>query len=105
MTTYSGGHRSHFREPVTLSDALHLRIRNDHHIVTFFHSADGVNWTRHGLRFETSGYHANTAGDLLSLRPALFAAGRGRTELVEILRVPLHPYSFPRSAHCCGPGT
>jgi len=43
--------------------------------VTFFHSADGVNWTRHRVRFEASGYHANTAGDLLSLRPALFAAG------------------------------
>ncbi len=31
--------------------------------------------------------------------------GRGRTELVEFLRIPLHPYSFPRSADCCGPGT
>ena len=58
-------------------DALHLRIRNDHHVVTFFYSADGQEWTRHGLRFETSGYNANTVSDLLSLRPALFAAGRG----------------------------
>ena len=31
--------------------------------------------------------------------------GRGRTELVEFLRVPLHPYSFPRVADCCGLGT
>jgi len=77
MITYSGGHRSHFREPVPPSATLRLRIRNDHHIVTSFHSADGVNWTRHGLRFETSGYNANTASDLLSLRPALFAAGHG----------------------------
>jgi xylan 1,4-beta-xylosidase len=77
MITYAGGHRSHFREPVPPSDVMHLRIRNDHHIVTFFHSADGLAWTRHGLRFEISGYHANTMSDLLSLRPALFAAGRG----------------------------
>jgi xylan 1,4-beta-xylosidase len=77
MITYAGGHRSHFREPVPPSDVMHLRVRNDHHIVTFFHSADGLAWTRHGLRFETSGYHANTVSDLLSLRPALFAAGRG----------------------------
>ena len=77
MTTYSGGHRSHFAEPVAPSGTLHLRIRNDQHIVTFFHSADGVEWIRHGLRFETSGYHANTVSDLLSLRPALFAAGQG----------------------------
>jgi xylan 1,4-beta-xylosidase len=77
MTTYSGGHHSHWREPVAPSDSLYLRIRNDHHIVTFFHSPDGGDWTRHGVRFETSGYNANTASDLLSLRPALFAAGRG----------------------------
>ena len=32
---------------------------------------------RHGVRYETSGYHANTAGDLQSLRPALYAAGDG----------------------------
>ena len=77
MTTYSGGHRSHFTEPVAPSGTLHLRIRNDDHIVTFFHSADGVEWIRHGLRFETSGYNANTVSDLLSLRPALFATGQG----------------------------
>ena len=45
--------------------------------MTLFHSADGTEWTRHGLRLETSGYHANTVSDLLSLRPALFAAGPG----------------------------
>jgi xylan 1,4-beta-xylosidase len=77
MTTYSGGRRSHFREAVAPSDTLCLRIRNDQHIVSLFYSADGRRWTRHGLRFETSGYNANTVSDLLSLRPALFAAGRG----------------------------
>ena len=30
--------------------------------------------------------------------------GRGRTELVEFLRIPLHPYSFPRSARLLRPG-
>ena len=64
-------------QAVAPSDSLHLRIRNDHHIVTFFHRADGREWIRHGVRFETSGYNANTASDLLSLRPALFAAGHG----------------------------
>ena len=77
MTTYSGGHRSHFREPAVPGAPLRLRIVNDRHVVTLFYSADGTGWTRHGLRFEASGYHANTVSDLLSLRPALFAAGRG----------------------------
>ncbi|CCH88160.1 Glycoside hydrolase [Modestobacter italicus] len=76
LVTYGGGKRSHYREPVAPSDSLHLRIRNDRHVVTFWHSPDGVDWTRHGMRFEASGYHANTAGDLLSLRPAVFAAGQ-----------------------------
>ena len=77
MTTYNGGRRSHWREPAPVAPVLHLRIVNERHIVTFLHSVDGAAWTRHELRFETSGYHANTAGQLLSLRPALFAAGGG----------------------------
>ena len=79
MTTFSGGKRSHFREPVATTGTLHLRIRNDHHVVTCWHSPDGHEWTRHGMRFEVSGYHANTIGDLLSLRPAIYAAGDGAT--------------------------
>jgi xylan 1,4-beta-xylosidase len=77
MRTYSGGHASHWREPAPAARTLDLRIENDRHIVTFSYRQEGGDWVRHGVRFETSGYHANTAGDLLSLRPALFAAGNG----------------------------
>jgi xylan 1,4-beta-xylosidase len=77
MTTYNGGRRSHWREAVPSARALHLRIVSDRHIVTCYHRADGTTWTRHGTRFEASGYHANTAGQLLSLRPAIFAAAGG----------------------------
>ena len=84
MITYSGGQPSHWREPVPSGRSLHLRIRNDEHIVSLFYSVDGETWTRHGIRFETSGYHANTAGDLLSLRPALFAAGPGTVRFADV---------------------
>ena len=77
MTSYRGGKISHWREPVPATRRLFLKIVNDHHIVTFFYSTDGRNWTRHGVRSETSGCHANTMDDLASLRPALFAAGPG----------------------------
>ncbi|WP_439592918.1 family 43 glycosylhydrolase [Microbacterium sp.] len=77
MLSYSGGVRSHWRQPVPRADRLTLRIRNDAHIVTGWFRADGGEWERHGVRYETSGYHANTVGDLLSLRPALYAAGEG----------------------------
>ena len=56
---------------------MRLRIRNDAHIVTGWYRLPGDEWVRHGVRYETSGYHANTAGDLQSLRPALYAAGDG----------------------------
>jgi xylan 1,4-beta-xylosidase len=78
MRTFSGGRVSHWPEPAPATRRLELRILNDRHIVSFFYRQPGGAWTRHGIRFETSGYHANTAGDLLSLRPALFAAGGGR---------------------------
>ena len=41
-------------------------------------------WTRYPLRLECSGYHANTAGDLVSLRPAVFAAGDGRARITDL---------------------
>lgn len=77
MVTYRGGKPSYWREPAPSGDRLFLRIANDRQIVTFFYSRDGEVWTRHGVRSEVSGYNANTMDDLLSLRPALFAAGHG----------------------------
>jgi xylan 1,4-beta-xylosidase len=56
---------------------LHIRLRNDRHIVTMFTSADGEDWTKFDVQIETSGYHHNVAYDFLSLRPAIYAAGAG----------------------------
>ncbi|MFE5673216.1 family 43 glycosylhydrolase [Agromyces sp. NPDC056523] len=77
MLSYSGGHRTHWREPAPSARRLRLRIRNEEHIVTSWYALPGGEWVRHGLRYETSGYHANTMGDLLSLRPAIYSAGEG----------------------------
>jgi xylan 1,4-beta-xylosidase len=78
MNSYRGGKSSYWREPAPETRSLHLKIRNDRHIVTLFYSIDGQNWTRHGVRGEVSGYHANTIDDLQGLKPALFAACEGR---------------------------
>lgn len=77
MVTYRGGKPSYWGEPAPATRKLHLRIVNDRQIVSFYYSVDGREWTRHGVRSEVSGYNANTVDDLLSLRPALFAAGTG----------------------------
>lgn len=77
MRSYSGGMRTHWREPAPAVRRMTLRLRNDAHIVTGWYRVPGESWTRHAVRYETSGYHANTAGDLQSLRPALYASGHG----------------------------
>jgi xylan 1,4-beta-xylosidase len=64
-------------KPPHLSQRVHLRLRNDRHIVTLDYSADGKTWERFDRAIEVSGYHHNVAYDFLSLRPALYAAGQG----------------------------
>lgn len=63
--------------PAGVDRRLHLRIENNRHIVTIHHSLDGERWSKFGVQMEVSGYHHNVAGDFLSLRPALYAAGKG----------------------------
>ncbi len=66
-----------FDRPPEISSRFFLRLRNDRHIVTVWHSPDGSRWTKHWMQYEVSGYHHNVAGGFLSLRPALYAAGSG----------------------------
>lgn len=69
------------RKPDGLARRVWLRAKNDRHIVTFHHSADGNNWKKFDVQMEVSGYHHNVAGDFLSLRPAIYAAGRGEVRI------------------------
>lgn len=64
-------------KPGHLGQRLHLRLRNDRHIVTLHYSVDGQGWERYDRAMEVSGYHHNVGYDFLSLRPALYAAGDG----------------------------
>jgi beta-xylosidase len=64
-------------KPAHVGRRLHLRLRNDRHIVTIHYSVDGRTWERYDRGMEVSGYHHNVGYDFLSLRPALYAAGSG----------------------------
>lgn len=77
MITYGGGRPGYWREPAPATRQIQLRIVNDHHIITYYWRVGGQDWTRHAIRAEASGCHANTMQDLASLRPALYAAGKG----------------------------
>ena len=54
-----------------------MRIKNDRHIVTCYHSADGRTWSKFDRQMEVSGYHHNVRGGFMMLRPGLYAAGSG----------------------------
>ncbi|MGQ3111492.1 MAG: family 43 glycosylhydrolase [Brevundimonas sp.] len=56
---------------------MFMRIKNDRHIVTCYHSADGQTWTKFDRQMEVSGYHQNVRGGFMMLRPGLYSAGTG----------------------------
>jgi beta-xylosidase len=85
MLEYGKGDESSFAKPAQIGRRFFLRLRNNRHIVTAWHSPDGENWTRHWMQFEVSGYHHNVGGGFLSLRPALFAAGAGEVRFRNFL--------------------
>jgi len=59
---------------------VHLKLRNDHHEVSMFYSADGIEWARFPAAVDVSGYHHNSFGEFLSLRLRIYAAGNGEVE-------------------------
>lgn len=79
MSTFRAGRNDRWREPAPPMRRFQLRVVNDRHVVTMYYSPDGQRWTRHGLRQDVSGYHHNTGGELVSLRPALYAGGAGES--------------------------
>lgn len=71
------GRQRRSARPADFSKRLHIRLRNDRDTVTLHTSANGETWTKFGVQMDVSGYHHNTMGDFLSLRPAIYAAGTG----------------------------
>jgi beta-xylosidase len=71
-------------KPEGVARRLRLRIKNNRHIVTVHYSVDGRTWTKFSNQFEVSGYHHNVAGDFLSLRPAIYAAGKGEVRIRDV---------------------
>jgi beta-xylosidase len=72
------------RKPVEMGRRVRLAVTNDRHVVTFHWNVDGKGWRKFDVQMEVSGYHHNVAGDFLSLRPAIYAAGTGEARFREL---------------------
>ncbi|KXI30187.1 hypothetical protein AX660_09355 [Paraglaciecola hydrolytica] len=61
---------------------IRLRLINDNHVVTYEYSVDkGKSWQRHPTRMEVSGMNHNVFGGFLSLKIAIYCAGKGKVIL------------------------
>jgi len=81
MLTYAYGQEHGWMRQAVRAERLHLKLANRENVVTFHYSTDGKQWTQHPWQMEVSGLHHNVFGGFLSLKIALFAAGRGEVRL------------------------
>lgn len=82
MKTFAQGEEQPWMRSPVAARSVRAKVTNDEQIVTFRYSTDeGKSWTTNGLRMEVSGYNQNTFGGFLSLKPAIYAAGKGSIHL------------------------
>jgi xylan 1,4-beta-xylosidase len=81
MLTYHYGQEHAWMRQAFAGGRVHLKLTNRGNVVSFHHSVDGRRWTPHPWRMEASGFHHNVFGGFLSLKLALFAAGRGQVRM------------------------
>ncbi len=80
LTHHYGQEHAWMREPVQ-ARTVHLKLSCRDQVASFQYSLDGQAWKRHPWQMEVSGFHHNAFGGFLSLKIALFSAGRGEVRL------------------------
>ena len=77
MVTYNYGERQRWMDTAVSTRNVSIRVRNDHDIVTWYYALDGITWVQHPWQMEVSGMHHNVFGGFLSLKLAIYTAGKG----------------------------
>jgi xylan 1,4-beta-xylosidase len=75
--TYSYGQEHRWMQQPTQGRRHRLRVTHRRHLISFHHAAGDGPWVQNPWLRDISALHQNGFGTLLSLRPALFAAGPG----------------------------
>lgn len=60
---------------------LWVKIRNTEHLISGWYSEDGKTWYKYPWGFDTQGYHHNTLGGFLSVRPGIYVGGEGEATI------------------------
>lgn len=63
---------------------LHLRLRNTENIISGWYSTDGKEWHHYPWAFDMQGFHHNTLGGFLSVRPGIYAGGNGTATITNL---------------------
>jgi xylan 1,4-beta-xylosidase len=73
-------------KPAGMANKLRMRVTNDRHILTIHTSTDqGKSWQKYGVQMEVSGYNHNVAYGFMSLRPAIYASGKGKVRFSNLV--------------------
>ncbi|MGV8837012.1 MAG: family 43 glycosylhydrolase, partial [Cellvibrio sp.] len=63
-----------------------IRVTNNRHILTIHTSTDsGKTWAKYGVQMDVTGYNHNVAYGFMSLRPAIYAAGKGKVRFSNLV--------------------
>lgn len=60
-----------------------IRLRNTDNIISGWYSTDGKNWNKYPWGFDVQGFHHNTLGGFLSVRPGIYAGGEGEAKITD----------------------
>lgn len=63
---------------------VHLRLRNVDNIISGWYSADGETWHHYPWAFDMQGFHHNTLGGFLSVRPGIYVSDSGYAAITDL---------------------
>lgn len=72
-------------ETVDGKTTLWVKLRYTDHIISGWYSADGQTWRKYPWGYDMQGFHHNTLGEFLSVRPGIFAGGDGEVKVTNFV--------------------
>lgn len=80
----------HRKEPLIPIESINgkytvwIKLRNSNHIISGWYSTDGATWRKYPWGYDMQGFHHNTLGEFLSVRPGILATGNGEVRVTNI---------------------